>query len=137
MIHFYYYYYLIMPSVSCPSMQSFFQPEVKQPQKPVINHGPANLGDGFTQAEIEETLDPLKRAFDPHREYEECDIADLVAGPLPVTFMGRIVNFTTTIGKSKNEKAAKGWHHVIVKDDTAAICVSPLISSKMSSTCSL
>jgi hypothetical protein len=89
-------------------------------------------GDGFTKEEIENALDPLKSAFNPSREYLECNIGALSPGPQAVTFVGRVVNFTTQYGRSKSHAAATGWHYLIVKDDTGAICVGnsrPLRSS--------
>ncbi|KAI1005191.1 hypothetical protein K3495_g3024 [Podosphaera aphanis] len=83
-------------------------------------------GDGFTEIELARALDPLQRDWDPKRKYESFSIAHLVPGPKAVTFKGRIVNLSTRYGSSATQPKAKGWHYLIVKDDTAAITVSML-----------
>jgi hypothetical protein len=125
----YYCYSLIRSSEMAPlypSVQAFYRPEPVRnaivTQNPVMLSGP---GDGFTKEEVENALDPLKTPFNPTREYLQCDIGSLTPGPQAVTFMGRVVNFTTQYGKSKSHAAATGWHHMIVKDDTGGICVNP------------
>lgn len=85
---------------------------------------PSKQGDGFTEEELADTLDPLKRKWNPEREYDECTIGMLIPGPKAVTFVGRIVNLSTTHGSSQKQPKAAGWHYLIVKDDTAAISVS-------------
>lgn len=110
--------------MSYPSVKSFFQTEVRQVPNSVIDNDPAQPGDGFTAAEIEEAIDPLKRSFNPVKDYSDSGIIDLKPGPGLVAFMGRVVNFCTRFGRSKNERAAKGWHLVVLRDDTAIICVS-------------
>jgi hypothetical protein len=109
---------------SFPSVQSFFQPAIPL-QKAVRREAAITTpGDAFTEEEVESTLDPLNSKFNPNREYLKCDIGTLIPGPQTVTFMGRVVNFSTVYGRSKSHVAAKGWHHMIVKDDTGAVCVS-------------
>jgi hypothetical protein len=112
-----------MPSY--PSVQSFFHREAPAPASTTPEKASLSIpGDAFTKEEIEDALDPLTSRFNPTREYVKCDIGALVPGPQTFTFMGRIVNFSTHHGKSKSHAAAKGWHHMIVKDDTGAVCVS-------------
>lgn len=84
------------------------------------------IGEGFTDEEVDISLDPLKRSFNPEHEYEPYDIGTLSSGPQAVTFVGRVVNCNVHHGRSKSQSAARGWHHMIVKDDTGAIhvCVS-------------
>ncbi len=110
---------------SYPSVQAFYRPEpvlgTTEIHKTVTLSGP---GDGFTKEESENLLDPLKTPFNPSREYTQRDIGLLTPGPQAVTFIGRVVNFNTQYGKSKSHAAATGWHHMIVKDDTGAICVN-------------
>ena len=59
------------------------------------------VGDGFTEEELTEALDPLTRKWNPEREYDQMTIGQLVPGPKAVTFMGRIVNFRTVFGHSQ------------------------------------
>lgn len=107
------------------TIQSFYSREVplpedkRQPNKSALS----TPGDGFTSAEVAAVFDPLQTKFKPTREYLEMVIAALEAGPKTVMFTGRIVNFSIYVGKSKSQTSAKGWHHLIVKDDTGAICV--------------
>lgn len=117
-----------MPASSHPSIQSFYKREIPSTTAKLVStsvktsdHTP--VGDGFTNAEIQAALDPLMREFEPEEEYEELDIGCLIPGPLRIKLDGRIVAFNVHHGKSKSQKAAKGWHHLIVKDDTGAICV--------------
>lgn len=109
-----------------PSIQSFFQPEVQSSMIELRGLPHQEPGDGFTSSEIEATLNPLKRDFNPDREYEELDIGELQPGPLAVMFVGRIVNFRTYFGKSKSQSAAKGWHHLVVRDEIGVVGVSML-----------
>ena len=106
-------------------MQSFFQRELAIKETTCRQQKELSVpGDAFTKEEIEDALDPLCNQFNPSREYVRCDIASLIPGPLAVTFTGRIVNFNVFYGRSKSHIAAKGWHRMIVKDDTGAISVS-------------
>jgi hypothetical protein len=41
-----------------------------------------------------------------------------------VSFCGRVVSVSVVFGKSKSQKAAKGWCGCVVRDDSGAICVS-------------
>jgi hypothetical protein len=108
-----------------PSIQSFYKREVPTPAKNEEEHqsSPSKRGDGFTEEELTDALDPLKRQWNPEREYDECTIDKLIPGPKAVTFVGRIVNLTTIHGSSQKQPKAAGWHYLIVKDDTAAISV--------------
>jgi hypothetical protein len=109
-----------------PSLQAFYKPEPVDGA--IVTHKAATLsgpGDGFSKEEVESALDPLKVPFNPSREYLQCDICSLTPGLQAVTFIGRVVNFNTQYGKCKSHTAATGWHHMIVKDNTGAICVNP------------
>jgi hypothetical protein len=120
-------------ATSYPSVQAFYR---REPAPDATDHGISALsspGDGFTKEEIENGLDPLKSPFNPNREYKQCDIGSLSPGPQAVTFIGRVVNFNTQYGRSKSHAAAKGWHYLIVKDDTGAICVRTSAPTALSS----
>ena len=107
-----------------PSIQSFYKPEVRIPQPALPVSEPAKPGDGFTEEELADALDPLHRKWNPEREYEESSISQLVPGPRAVTFVGRIVNLRTVSGRCAKQPKASGFHILIVKDDEAAISVS-------------
>jgi hypothetical protein len=121
------------PSSNYPSIQSFYKREFA----PSANDGeesqlsPSKRGDGFTEEELEDALDPLKRKWNPEREYEEVTINKLIPGPNAVIFLGRVVNFSTILGSSQKQPKAAGWHYILLKDDTAAIsvCSFTLLSS--------
>lgn len=40
-----------------------------------------------------------------------------------MSFVGRVVNFSVTFGKSKSQGAARGWVNMVVRDETGAIAV--------------
>jgi hypothetical protein len=104
-----------------PSVQSFYtRLRESEPQNATA---PSHPGDGFTEEDVAVTLDPLKREFNLSCKYERYEIGSLIAGPRPITFMGRIVNVGVFDGRNKSQIAAAGWHHLIVRDDTGAICV--------------
>lgn len=107
---------------SHPSIQSFYSKEVRG-EKEVKLASPAKPGDGFTEEELADTLDPLNRKWNPDIEYEENPIGRLIPGPRPVTFTGRIVYISSATGRSQTHSKAAGWHNLIVKDDSAAISV--------------
>ncbi|TVY91344.1 hypothetical protein LAWI1_G003655, partial [Lachnellula willkommii] len=106
-----------------PSIQSFYKREAAAETGEAAPEEPPRRGDGFTEEELADAVDPLNRKWNPEREYEECTIDQLVPGPKAVTFVGRIVNFTTIIGHSQKQPKASGWHYMLVKDDSAAISV--------------
>lgn len=108
---------------SYPSIQSFYKRETPLLAKQKEDAVPVRQGDGFTEEELEDAMDPLKRNWNPEREYEESRIDQLIPGPKAVTFVGRIVNLSTIFGSSQKQPKAAGWHYLIVKDDTAAISV--------------
>jgi hypothetical protein len=110
---------------SYPSIQSFYKREGPTSAKKDEEQQPSSKkkGDGFTEKELADALDPLKRNWDPEREYEEATINKLVPGPKAVTFVGRIVNVSTIFGSSQKQPKAAGWHYLVVKDDSAAISV--------------
>ena len=108
---------------SYPSVQSFYKREIATSKDVPAQPEPSPAGDGFTEQELADAQDPLSREWNPEREYKEMTIDKLVAGPLAVTFVGRVVNFTTILGSSQKEKSASGWHYLLLKDDTAVISV--------------
>ena len=113
---------------SYPSIQTFFQREVRPREAGPRIADQSKPSDGFTEEEIERALDPLQSNFNPTREYLSLDIGSLIPGPQSVTFTGRVVNFSIVNSCSKHQAAAKGWHHLIVKDDSGAISVSDGLS---------
>lgn len=124
-----------------PSIQSFFKREVHplptppstskytttslpSSPPPANPSSPTRPGEGFTPAELAAAQDPLACVFNPTREYEKREIGRLETGPLPVCFVGRVVNFSVTYGKSKSQGAARGCIGMVVADGTGAIAVS-------------
>jgi len=107
-----------------PSIQSFYKREIAAQNEEATPEVPPRRGDGFTEEELADATDPLNRKWNPEREYEEYTIDQLITGPKAVTFVGRIVNFTTVVGSSQKQPKASGWHYMLVKDDTAVISVS-------------
>jgi hypothetical protein len=127
-----------------PSIQSFYKREVRIQNTEAPEAISAKPGDGFTEEELADALDPLNRKWNPEREYEELNISQLVPGPRAVTFCGRIVNLNTVHGRNPKQPKASGWHFLIVKDDSAAISVRfhpfpPLrvVNDSLRSNCSL
>ena len=108
---------------SYPSIQSFYKREIPLPAKTKEDAVLVRRGDGFTEEELEDALDPRKRNWNPEREYEGSRIDQLIPGPKAVNFVGRIVNLSTIFGSSEKQPKAAGWHYLIVKDNTAAISV--------------
>ncbi|RDW82910.1 hypothetical protein BP5796_04401 [Coleophoma crateriformis] len=122
-----------------PSIQSFYKREVPVPvpksTTATTGQGHATsstvkLGDGYTEDEVAEALDPLARKWNPSREYEERGINELTTGPKAVTFLGRIVNFNTVYGSSRKQPKASGWHYMLIKDDEACISVKLYFAAK-------
>lgn len=110
---------------STPSIQSFYKPEVLLAAPTTSAPPPTTPGDGFTEEELADTLDPLQRKWNPEREYEECGIGELVPGPKAVRFCGRVVAVRTLMGgggKGMGMKA-RGWHEFVLRDDGGAISV--------------
>ena len=114
-----------MMAPSYPSVQSFYKREISKPveKQEAENPESVKVGDGFTEEELAEALDPLTRKWNPEREYDQMGIGKLVPGPKAVTFVGRVVNFSTVFGRSQKQPKAAGWHYMILKDDSAAISV--------------
>jgi hypothetical protein len=108
-----------------PSTQSFYKREGLKLSETALSGPlePTPQGDGFTEEELANVLDPLNRKWKPEREYEESDIGDLVPGPKAVSFAGRIVNVSTIRGHSQKQPKAAGWHYLILKSNIAAISV--------------
>lgn len=107
-----------------PSIRTFYQKEV--PLATTSAASTPKVGDGFTEEELADSLDPLNKKWNPEREYEEVSIVQLVPGPRAVTFAGRIVNLRTMMGTNPKQPKANGWHSLIVKDDSGAVEVSSL-----------
>jgi hypothetical protein len=106
------------------SIQAFYKPEVRLPSAALVGEGgKSKPGDGFTEEELADALDPLHRKWNPEREYEECSVGQLVPGPRAVTFVGRIVNLRTVMGKSAKVPKATGFHSLILRDDEGAVSV--------------
>lgn len=106
-----------------PSIQAFYKPEVRLPHPINPLPSPTKPGDGFTEEELSDALDPLHRKWNPEREYEECGISQLAPGPRAVTFVGRVVNLKTILGTDRKQPKARGFHALILRDDEAAISV--------------
>ena len=106
-----------------PSIQSFYKREVRMQNREAPEAVSPKPGDGFTEEELADALDPLNRKWNPEREFEELNISQLVPGPRAVTFCGRIVNLNTVHGRNQKQPKASGWHFLVVKDDSAAISV--------------
>ena len=111
------------PGPTYPSIQSFYKREVPKPAAKAEAEQEALPGEGFTEEELADALDPLNRKWNPQREYEETEIGDLIPGPRDVTFIGRIVNINTIYGRNPKQPKAAGWHYVLLKDNTAIISV--------------
>ncbi len=112
-------------SPKAPSIQSFFQPENPAQTSPKASTASqAKVGDGFTAYEVEATLHPLMRKWQPRTVYNEVNIGDLVAGPGSVTVTGRVVNLYAQAMTSKVPQAAKGCVKLVVGDDSGAFNVS-------------
>ncbi|RDL39137.1 Uncharacterized protein BP5553_03477 [Venustampulla echinocandica] len=108
---------------SYPSVQSFYMRETPTEGNASANPSPSSRADGFTEEELADAFDPLNRKWNPEREYEETTIDNLIPGPRAVTFVGRVVNFSTILGNSQKQPQATGWHYLVIKDDTAAISI--------------
>ncbi|XMA07561.1 hypothetical protein WAI453_000352 [Rhynchosporium graminicola] len=108
---------------SYPSIQSFYKREVQGEKEPPPDASSAKAGDGFTEEELSDAIDPLSRRWNPEREYEEMSISQLIPGPRAVTFVGRIVNLASFFGIVPKQPKAAGFQSLIVKDDSAAISV--------------
>jgi hypothetical protein len=113
---------------STPSIQSFYKPEVLLHTTTTASAPPPTTpGDGFTEEELADTLDPLQRKWNPEREYEECGIGELVPGPKAVRFCGRVVAVRRLMGGCGGGKGmgmkARGWHGVVLRDDGGAVSV--------------
>jgi hypothetical protein len=85
------------------------------------------VGDGFTPEEVDAALHPaVDASWAPGVAHAEADIASLEPGPRCVVVRGRVVNFHDQPAAARRPKAAKGCFRLIVKDDTGALCVSPV-----------
>jgi hypothetical protein len=125
------------PGPAYPSIQSFYKREVPKLAEKAEAAQPHLVGDGFTEEELADALDPLNRRWNPQREYEEMEIGELIPGPRAVTFIGRIVNVSTLFGRNPKQPKAAGWHYVLLKDNTATIsvCSSPYSHQSLLTLC--
>lgn len=112
------------PVTRHPSIQSFYKREVSTTNGEVeVELTSPKPGDGFTEEELADAIDPLNRKWEPEREYDELNIDEIIPGPRAVTFVGRVVNVNTMFGRSPKQPKAAGWHYILLKDDSAAISV--------------
>ncbi|KAF7953327.1 hypothetical protein EAE96_006538 [Botrytis aclada] len=81
------------------------------------------LGDGFTEEELHDAMDPLAQKWNPCREYESVAVGELIPGPKAVTFIGRVVSFATVIGKSAKQPRARGWHYIGVRGEGGVVSI--------------
>ncbi|ESZ98210.1 hypothetical protein SBOR_1386 [Sclerotinia borealis F-4128] len=150
-----------MPPASYPSIQSFFQKEVRVQsissplrgremssplgggrdeggelrvggdpgvgEERIIEDGDGKgrdgKGDGFTEEELNEAMDPLTRKWNPSREYESVDVGALIPG--------RVVSFATVIGKSAKQPRAKGWHYAGVRGEGGVVSVKLYFANQL------
>lgn len=108
-----------------PTIESFFQPlSLSQPKKDKENETPpAKVGDGFTEDELAQALDPTSATWKPQGTYDEVGIGELSPGPRKAKITGRVVNFYEAATPSKMPTAANGYFKLIVKDDTGVLLV--------------
>ncbi|KAK8049188.1 hypothetical protein PG994_010918 [Apiospora phragmitis] len=109
---------------SFPSIQSFFQREVKcgnGESQPTASGVPR---DGFTSSEVDASLDPLSAPWTQSRIYEKLPIAHLQTGPRNYEIAGRIVNHSRSIPGQNNQGGDEDiQQYVVVSDGSAAIAV--------------
>ncbi|KHJ32956.1 putative nucleic acid-binding protein [Erysiphe necator] len=110
------------------SIKSFYKREVQTEQQTSSHILCTKVGDGFTEAELVNSLDPLRRNWDPDRNYIRLSINQIRAGPKHISFSGRIVNMKTYFGVCTQQQKANGWHYLIIKDDTGAIFVGLFVT---------
>ncbi|KAF7883712.1 uncharacterized protein EAF02_005632 [Botrytis sinoallii] len=77
--------------------------------------GEDEFGDGFTEEELHEAMDPLAKSGNPSREYER---------PKAVTFIGRVVSFATIIGKSANNQELGDGIMLVLEEKVVLFSVS-------------
>ncbi|KAK7908413.1 hypothetical protein PG985_015716 [Apiospora marii] len=107
-----------------PSIQSFFQREVRcrnEEGQPTTSGVPR---DGFTSSEVDAVLDPLSAPWTPNRLYEKLPIAQLQTGPRNYEIAGRIVNHSRLMpGQSSQTGDEDIQQYLIVSDGSAGIAV--------------
>ena len=110
-------------------IESYFQPDLSPHKPEAVSSPQAEIGDGFTAAEVEATMNPSSLPkWQPRRTYDEADIDSLLPGPRCLALMGRIVNFRDDLRtSSRRPRAAKGCLKLTVKDDTGCIDVSTIL----------
>ncbi|KAH7025740.1 uncharacterized protein B0I36DRAFT_248255 [Microdochium trichocladiopsis] len=110
-----------------PSIQSFFEREVKTPQSNLPSSAIVkneHNSDGFTSSEINEVLDPSTINSNLARAYQPCPIMLLEMGARHYEIGGRIVNFSRTPRKRQNPEESEGFWYLTVSDGTGMIGVN-------------
>jgi len=109
---------------SFPSIQSFFEREVRcinEEEQPAASGVPR---DGFTSSEVNAVLDPLSAPWTPKRVYEKMPIAHLQTSPRDYEIVGRIVNHSRLMpGQSSQTGDQDMQQYLIVSDGSAGIAV--------------
>ncbi|KAK8056650.1 hypothetical protein PG993_001877 [Apiospora rasikravindrae] len=109
---------------SFPSIQSFFQREVKCRNDEPQSTASGVPRDGFTSSEVDAALDPLSVPWTPSRLYHKLPIAHLQAGPRDYEIAGRIVNHSRSMPGQNNQGGGEDLHqYLVVSDGSAAIAV--------------
>ncbi|KAK7965153.1 hypothetical protein PG988_010157 [Apiospora saccharicola] len=105
-----------------PSIQSFFEREVRcrnEEEQPAASGVPR---DGFTSSEVDAVLDPLSAPWIPKRIYEKMPVAHLQTGPRDYEIVGRIVNHSRLMpGQSSQTGDQDMQQYLIVSDGSAGI----------------
>ncbi|KAI1344803.1 hypothetical protein F5Y15DRAFT_421913 [Xylariaceae sp. FL0016] len=107
-----------------PSIQSFHcgkVPPTASDNKNSLHH--IHNGDGFTSSEIEAAINPLSQPWRSSRDYESCSIAQLQSGPHNYLILGRLVNFSPTIGRPKTKDATERYFFLVLSDGSGVIAV--------------
>ncbi|KAK8089450.1 hypothetical protein PG997_004411 [Apiospora hydei] len=109
---------------SFPSIQSFFQREVKCRHEEPQSTASGVPRDGFTSSEVDAALDPLSAPWTPPRLYDKLPIAHLQTGPHDYEIAGRIVNHSRSMPGQSNQGGDEDIHqYLVVSDGSAAIAV--------------
>ncbi|KAK6841560.1 Nucleic acid-binding protein [Apiospora arundinis] len=107
-----------------PSIQSFFQREVKCRNEEKESTTSGVPRDGFTSSEVDAVLDPLSTLWNPSRSYEKVPIAYLQTGPRDYEIVGRIVNHSRSMpGQNTRGDGEDTQQYIVVSDGSAAIAV--------------
>lgn len=110
------------------SIESFF-PKTQVPPASYAVPGSGTLlqpADGLAPSNAGVGLQPETEVWHPKGVYEQVNISDLQPGLCKVTFKGRIVNSSLspeTNPGSKISMLPKGYHFLVIKDDTGLVAV--------------